>query len=299
MKREYFVARDGKRISLAIWDEVQAPRAIVQILHGMCEHIARYDEFARFLNENGYIVFGDDHRAHGVTDRDSLGKVGDGNLFEDTVADAKELTMWAKEKYQLPLVLFGHSYGSFLAQRYLTYGTSALAGVVLCGSALMDRLLVEASCLLTIGANKPKNRDKEGTFFASLTFDGYDKKIKEGKGGWLNRDKEEVQKYHEDNFCGYVCSKGFYYYFFRGLRAIAKSPHNLLDKNLRMLIISGEKDEVGGCGKLVKKLANRYVKYGLNPKVILYEGARHEVLNELNKREVYDDVLHFLDDSFI
>ena len=295
MKRKMHTIRDGKQLSVVMWDNVSAPIATVQILHGMSEHIERYDDFAKALNKAGYIVIGADHRGHGYTDKDRLGLVEDGNIFEDTVSDAIELTAYAKVKYRLPVIIFGHSYGSFILQRYLSYTSSQIAGAILCGSACMEGAIVNLSCLLTRGKNKPKKRDKEGKLFADMTFGKYDKAYKnEGKNAWLSRDVEQVKKYNEDPLCGFTCSMGFYHYFFRGFKAIQKSPHTKLRKDLPLFIISGSDDKVGGNGKLVIKLCKKYQKLGLNPSIKLYKDARHEILNEINKYEVYEDVINFV-----
>ncbi len=297
MKRKIYKARDGKELSLVFWDKVPAPVAIVQILHGMSEHIERYDDFAKALNKAGFIVFGADHRGHGYTDKDKLGLVEDGNLFEDTVSDAIELTAYAKVKYRLPVIVFGHSYGSFLLQRYLSYTSSQINGAILCGSAAMEGGIVNLSCFLTKGKNKGRRRDKKGKLFAKLTFGKYDKAYKgEGLNAWLSRDKAEVEKYNADPMCGFTCSMGFYHYFFRGLKAISRSPHRKLRKDLPMFIISGSDDKVGGDGKLVLALENRYKKLGLAPSLRLYKDARHEILNEINKHEVYEDVINFVNE---
>ncbi|MBO5223758.1 MAG: alpha/beta hydrolase [Clostridia bacterium] len=286
---------NGKDLSVVYWDNVATPIATVQILHGMSEHIERYDDFAKALNKAGYIVIGADQRAHGYTDKENLGKVGDTNLFEDSVQDAIELTAYAKVKYRLPVIVFGHSYGSFLLQRYLSYTSSQIHGAVLCGSACMEGFIVNLSCLLTNGKNKPKSRDKAGKLFANMTFGSYDKKYKkEGLNAWLSRDYEQVKKYNDDPMCGFTCSMGFYHYFFRGFKAIQKSEHKKLRKDLPLLIISGADDKVGGDGKLVKKLDAKYRKLGLNPTLKLYDGARHELLNEINRHEVYEDVINFV-----
>lgn len=294
MIREEFTAFDGKKIAIAIWDEVENPKAVVQIVHGMAEHIARYDEFARYLNSRGYIVEGDDHRAHGLTDKDALGLAGNGDLFEKTVRDERDLTAMLKARYSLPVILFGHSYGSFLSQRYLSIDPRPLKAAVLCGSAFMTGAPVSFGHAIAKRKVK-KHRDEKGEIFASLTFGGYDKKFGEGAGGWLNRDKAEVDKYNADPLCNFTCSNGFYYWFFRGLKAIKKAKHENLAPDFPLMIISGSDDMVGGRGKLVKKLNKRYQKLGLNPRFKLYEGGRHEIVNELNRAEVYADVADFFD----
>ena len=293
MKIENFTAHDGKNISLKVWDEVSEPRGVVQLIHGMAEHISRYDDFACFLNSHGFIVAGDDHRAHGDTDPDALGLAGEGDLFENTVADEKGITALLKARYDLPLVVLGHSYGSFLTQRYLTLGTDDIAGCILMGSAAMEGLVVNLGRMVASGKMK-KAKDAPGKFFAGQTFVKYDKKLQEGTNAWLCRDKEQVEIFNADPQCGFLCSNGFYYYFFGGMQAIAKDKGEHIRKDLPLLIISGNADGVGGYGKLVKKLYNRYVKFGLHPELQLIEGARHELVNETNKREVYDLVCDFV-----
>ena len=297
MQRKTFAAFDGKQISYAVWDEVQNPKAVVQIVHGMVEHIARYDEFARYLNENGYIAAGDDHRAHGETDRDALGKASEGDLFENTVKDLRQLTDIRKEEYGLPVVVLGHSYGSFLTQRYLTYGADKIAACILSGSALMGRGTARLGRSIAKGKLK-KHKDDDGTVFANMTFKRYDKKFREeGINAWTTRDTEIVGRYNVDPLCSFMCSNGFYYYLFNGLISIADADNENIRKDLPLMLIAGDKDGVGAYGKLVKKLAEKFKNLGLSPVLKLYPDARHEVLNETNRAEVYADVLAFLDSS--
>lgn len=296
MIRDTFTAHDGKQISYAVWDDVVSPKAVVQIVHGMVEHIERYKDFAEYMNLNGFIVAGDDHRAHGLTDKDAFGLAGEGDLFENTVSDLRQLTDILIEKYKLPLIILGHSYGSFLTQRYLTHDTSRIAGCILSGSALMPVFTVRAGRSIAKGKMK-KHKDEQGITFANMTFKKYDKKFRDGGiNAWLTRDTEIVGKYNTDPLCGFICSNGFYYYFFNGLYNTIKSDNANIRKDLKLLIIAGEKDGVGSYGKLVKKLYEKFVRLGLSPEMKLYENARHEILNEINRDEVYEDVLDFVTD---
>lgn len=292
MERIDFAGRDGKSIKLAVWDKVDNPIGVLQLIHGMAEHVARYDEFARFLNARGVIVVGDDHRAHGETDREALGLAGEGDLFEKTVQDELDISEMLRKSYNLPLVVMGHSYGSFLTQRYLTVKADEIAGCVLCGSAFMKGIAVSVGAMLA-NSRARKDKDGRGDLFAGMTFGSYDKKVGEGEGGWLNRDKAEVEKYRADPLCNFTCSNGFYKYFFNGLKTIAKSDLKNIPDTLPMLIVSGSDDYVGGRGKLVKKLGARYRKAGLNPTVKLYPGARHELMVETCRNEFFTDVADF------
>jgi len=289
MTRESLKSFDEKIISLAVWDDVKNPKGIVQIAHGMAEHIGRYDEFATNLNKNGFIVIGDDHRAHGLTDKDGLGKAY-GDLFEDTVKDMLFITDYAKQKYNLPLVLFGHSYGSFLSQRYISLRNNA-DGVVLCGSALMKGAAVNLGYFVANGKVKKGKKDDGAKFLAKVTFESYGKKF-DGGNSWLSTDSNEVKKYDEDGLCGFLCSYGFYQSFFKGLKTINKgSP---LSKNINMYIIAGEHDPVGGFGKSVKKLYNKYKKINEKTTLKLYQNMRHEILNDDSRVQVTGDVIGFL-----
>ena len=293
MRREILTVKDGKAINLAVWDGVERPRGVVQISHGMAEHIARYDDFARYLNGRGYIVAGDDHRAHGLTDAGALGQRGASeNLFEATAADLREITRYLK-RYALPVVLFGHSYGSFLTQRYLTTDTSEICAAVLCGSALQRGAALNFGHALAKKKNRRK-ADKPAKLIAHLTFEAYDKKFEDGINGWLSRNSTAVGKYNTDPLCNFVCSYGFYYDFFAGLKRLNCLPVTL-DKTKPVMIVSGSDDMVGGRGKSVKRLRDKFKNLGYDVTFRLYTGARHEILNETNRAEVYDDLAAFFD----
>ena len=293
MKYEKFTARDGKEINLAVWEEVAEPKGLVQIIHGMCEHVARYDEFAEYLNSKGYLVDGDDHRGHGLTDKDNLGIALDGDLFKDTLRDELDLTDYLINKYSLPVYVFGHSYGSFITQNYLMCSSDKIAGAILCGSALMSKPI--ASFGYRVARKKcKKQKNNEGTFFADVTFNSYDKKLKEGKNAWLSYNKQNVEAFNNDELCGFTCSYGFYRDFFKGLVGIAKGKWEISNKNLPILIIAGADDPVGGSGKLVKKLYKRYKKNGNKATLMLVSNGRHEILNEYNKAETFAFIHNFI-----
>ena len=157
-------------INLAVWDEVEGPvKGVVQILHGMVEHIGRYDEFGRFLNKNGYVALGDDHRGHGVTAQGRLGVVPEGDCFNDTVEDEILIGKYARETYDAPLLVFGHSYGSFLTQRYIQK-SSEISAAVLCGSACMDIPDVKAGLAVANMQAKIFGKDKEANLIRNMSF---------------------------------------------------------------------------------------------------------------------------------
>lgn len=299
--KEILNGRDGYKFSVSFWIPEGSPRGIVQILHGMVEYIDRYDEFASFLATNGFVVAGDDHRGHGLTaGEENLGKVPEGHTYFDTIDDAFVLTEYLKDKFpELPIFLFGHSYGSFLAQGYIEKHSKDIKGCVLCGSAKMDTPDVKMGKAVANLQFKLYGKDKPANLIRKLSFGGYDKPFKKEKraNAWLNRDVDACEKYNNDKFCNYTMSIGFYKYFFDGLSKIyEKERLESISKDLPVFIISGDNDPVGNMGKLVRELYDMYV--GLNMKNIdikLYNKSRHEILNELNKEEVYQDVLDWIE----
>ncbi len=292
---------DDYRVVMSIWEPDCAPKGIVQIFHGMVEHIDRYEDFAKYLNSKGYIVAGDDHRGHGRTAGvDYLGKVPFGHTYFDTIDDEKVITSYLKERYgDLPLFVFAHSYGSFLGQGYIQQNSHNIDGCILSGSGNMSGIEPKIGRLVANIQHKLYGKDKTAEFIKNMTFGAYEKPFKKEKrqNAWLNRDAGECEKYNSDKYCNYTMSLGFYKNFFDGLCRIYK-PERLagIDKRLPIFIISGDKDPVGKMGKSVSKLYDMYNQLGIEDvKIKLYENARHEIVNEINKDEVYADVLEWLD----
>ncbi len=303
MKTEKFKSFDGTVLQCYLWDDVRAPKGVVQIAHGMAEHARRYDDFANFLNKNGYIVFADDHRAHGMTSTKQSAKgvkgFHKGDIYGDTVKDEIAITAYLKEKYQLPVIYLGHSYGSMIGQRYLQEDTLH-TGVILCGSAMMKGMLLNTGCAVANMQYGILGGEKTAKSLDKMTFGAYNNPFKKEKidFAWLSRDKEQVKKYILDEQCGYVMSIAFFKFFLNGLKK-AYNSENLakIDKSKPIAIFSGDQDPVGGKGKLVKKLYEQYKELGVTDLSIkLYEGGRHEILNETNNAEVYADFLKRIDE---
>lgn len=300
MKTEKFKSFDGTVLQCYLWDDVKNIKGVVQISHGMAEHARRYDNFAQFLNKNGYIVFADDHRAHGMTStkQSKKGILGyhKGDIYFDTVQDEVTITKYLKDKYQRPVVYLGHSYGSMVGQRYLQEDQER-AGALLSGSACMKGGLLNVGASLSKIMYKLKGGESVGTLMDKMSFGSYNKPFKKEKEkggfGWLSRDTEQVKKYLFDEQCGYVMSNAFYKFFLNGLKESYKEENlKKIDLDKPIAIFSGSMDPVGGQGKLVTKLYEQYKNLGVkNVTIKLYEDARHEILNEINNQEVYADFL--------
>lgn len=301
MKYLKFTSFDGTVLQCYLWDAVKKPLGVVQISHGMAEHARRYDDFAKYLNGKGYIVFADDHRAHGHSEKKESVGYHDGDIFSDTVTDEVKITEYLKSTYSLPVVYLGHSYGSFIGQGYLERENSA-AAVLLSGTADMDGAQVKMGKTLANLQFKTVGGRKTGYLINKLSFGAYDKPFKKEnyKFAWLTRDKDIARKYYEDELCGYPMSIAFSKYMFEGLLSLY-TAENLakIDKSKRVAIFGGEKDPVGGKNSsLAKKLAKRYQDLGLtNVTIKTYPDARHEILNELNRAEVYADMLAVIDEA--
>lgn len=302
---QFFTAKDGFKFSVSFWIPDCSPKGVFQILHGMVEYIDRYDEFASFLCERGFVVAGDDHRGHGLTAGvENLGKVPKGHAFFDTIDDAIMLTDYLKKEYpDVPIILFGHSYGSFLAQGYIQKNSQNIDGCILCGSAKMSTPDVKLGKAISDMQSKIHGDHKPANFIRKMSFGGYDMPFKSEnrKNAWLNRDVEACELYNNDKYCNYTMSIGFYKSFFDGLTKLyIQSNLDKINKDLPILIISGDNDPVGKNGKLVHNLYDMYVENDIkNVKIKLYEKARHEILNELNKAEVYDDILKWMDEEIL
>lgn len=292
----YIKSFDNEEIYFYEWDEVKNPIGVVQIFHGMSEHAKRYEPLARFLNEQGFIVCADDHRAHGKTAREveNVGKYDKGNLFEDTLQDEIFISKMMVQKYHLPLYIFSHSYGSFLCQAYIER-CDYYKKAILCGSALMKgRFNVKLGLMVAKMTAKFKGPNAPAKFITKVNFDGYNKKFK--GGSWLNTIQEEVTKYKSDPFCSQTFSAKFYIDFFSSFKkTYSKEAVSAIDKSKPLYIIAGEQDAVSNMSKLAIKLYNFYKKLGVQDvKLTIYEGARHEIHNDKCRDKVYQDILQFL-----
>lgn len=296
MNLSRFSSHDGKEVQLYVWDNVKKPKAVVKIAHGMAEHSARYADFAEFLNSRGYIVVMNDHRGHGLTAaKDSLG-YEQGDMWTNNVKDQLAILDYCRDKWGLPLFMMGHSYGSFVTQAVIEEHPD-VNGFVLCGSNFMKGASFSLCRLIAKGMCKHKGGRHPAELIVKLSFKMYEKKFP-GENAWLNRDEAEVKKYNDDPMNGFTCSANFYRSFMNGIRNLYKNEfYSQIDKDKPLLIIAGGDDPVGNYGKGVKKLDKFYrSKVGATDVTLhLYDGARHEILNEQCKDQVYADVAEWLD----
>lgn len=297
----YNLSQDGNIKGYKWFCEGCQPKGAFLISHGMAEHIERYDDFARELAEHNYIVYGHNQRGHKDTILSSqdYGYMGEGDNFEIMVTDLSEICDIIKkeENPNLPIILFGHSMGSFVSQRFAQLYGNKINGLIITGSSQNPNFLLSVGLLIANLTCKFKGRRYRSNLLNDLSFKSFNKVFKPNRTefDWLNRDEKEVDKYVADPYCGGIFTAAYFKGFFKGLKDI-NANFELVRKDLPLLILSGSNDPVGGCSKGVTKLYNTYVKKQMNDLTFkLYDQARHEILLELCKEEVKQDIFNWLE----
>ena len=280
-----------------IWTPDEPPKAIIQIVHGMAEHIDRYSRPAKALNEAGFLVCGRNHRGHGPEAK-LPGYFADEQGWDAILNDAREVSLDVKKQYPgVPFFLLGHSMGSFLAREYaLRYGKE-LDGLILSGTGFYPKALCASGRMLA----KLAPKKKPAQFVNGIAFAGNNKPFAPGSTGfeWLSRDEKEVDKYAADPLCGFCFTGGAFADFFGGLLALTdESRLSAMPKDLPVYFMSGDHDPVGQMGAGVRQVAEQFKKAGMKDITVkLYPDARHELFNELNREEVTADLVHWLEEK--
>ena len=279
---------------------INKPIANVVILTGMEEHSIRYDNFANFLNENGYNVYCVDHYGQG----ENANEPGDLGVwpisgFSKTVKNTDELVEKLRVSV-LPTYLFGHSMGSFIIQDYIQRYTEHVNKVILCGTNGPNKVMISIGYFLSRLLVNKKNRKEPSKFLRNLMLGPYTAAIKnhKTKTDWLSVNEDNVRRYNEDPKCGflYESKKSFYREFLKGLNRLHKTKFmRKIRQDMSILLIAGAEDPVGNKSKGPLKLAKLYKRLGIKDvQTIIYPNMRHEILNETDNERVYADILAFL-----
>ena len=299
-----FTGSDGITLYAYAFLPSAPPRAILQISHGMGDHAARYAHFASYLNQAGIAVFANDHRGHGVTAQHGgqAGYIANQDGWELLVKDMHALTHAATERLPgLPVYLLGHSMGSLLARSYVQRYGQLLAGLILSGTALSSSPLVTAAKMLSRLESLRCGPTKPSQFLHNFTFNPFIRSVSNRRTDydWLTRDQEIVDKYIADPYCGGVFTARFYCDLAYGLADIgSKESISRIPKDLPIFVFSGTHDPVSHMGRDTVRLAQMLTAAGIkNVTSHLYEGSRHEPLNEINKEEVYSDILKWIEQN--
>ncbi|MBI0580255.1 lysophospholipase [Neobacillus cucumis] len=298
-----FETNDGARIHVNKWMGEVKPRAIVQIAHGMAEHIERYQSFAEELVSQNIVVYGNDHRGHGKTAslNNCSGYFADEQGFEKVVEDLFTLTTIIEKDYpDVPIFLFGHSMGSFLSRRYIQLHGDRIVGVILSGTGGDPGIMGKIGRMIASRQMRKIGKRTPSSLLNNLTFGNYNKSFQPNRTefDWLSRDEREVDLYIEDPNCGGIFSSGFFYDLLGGLETINKIANiELIPKKLPIYLVSGSMDPVGGNTKGVLKTYQAFKNAGIiDVTYKFYEDARHEILNEINKDEVVADIIGWINE---
>lgn len=280
------------------------PRAVVQIAHGIAEHIDRYRPFMEFLADNGFVAAGNDHLGHGKSIRvpAEQGFFAEKDGWWRVVDDMDKLhDIMSKEYPELPYVLFGHSMGSFLTRTYLIKHPDRYDAVILSGTGHQSPALVLGGNAAASVMAKLNGAMGDGAKLDSLAFGTYLSKIENPrtKFDWLSRDAEQVDKYIADPLCGFVGKIGLYRDMMQGIKFITNEKNLAqMNKEKPVYFMSGDGDPVGDYGKGVERAYKAFCNAGLHDVFMrLYPGGRHEMLNETNKEQVYQDILNWLNEK--
>ena len=301
MERFCVGSSDG-RTALAAYRLVpNAPKAMVQISHGMCEYFLRYKEFAAYLAERGFLVFGHDHIGHGHTAEhaDALGFTVSGGGADCLVEDVHRVSEAMRAEYpDLPLILFGHSMGSFIARCVLQkYGNEYTAAII-CGTGGPETPAGAGKMLASLMMLFCGERYRS-SLLKSIAFAGYNKKYEKGcdRNAWLTRDRSVVERYNADPLCAYTFTLRAYHDLFELVSRVSRKEWaGTLPKELPVLVVSGEEDPVGAWGKGVRTVAARMQEAGMKDVTLcLYPHMRHEILNELEKERVWQEIFQWIE----
>ncbi len=294
MKTDIYYPSSGKgTIHGCRWEPEGEPVAVVQIVHGIVEHVGRYEEFAQYLNTQGILVVAEDHMGHGG----SIGKDGVPGYFSGSwfkaVQDTYRLLRNTRMEFpDIPYVLLGHSMGSFMVRTLIAkYPNCGISGAIISGTGWIHRGLVNTASAACTVVGKRNGFDKPDKLISAMVFGGYNSRIENSRTpyDWLSRDPGKVDEYNADPLCGFPATVGLIRDMMTGIRYIQESAHiQRMRKNLPVLFLSGSHDPVGGYGKGVRQTVQAFLEAGMeHVSLKLYPQGRHEMLNEINREEVY------------
>jgi alpha-beta hydrolase superfamily lysophospholipase len=302
LSTDTYKTRDKETIFYYKWtSDVQPLKGVVQIAHGVAEHAFRYESIAEILQNEGYSVYANDHRVHGksVEKKEDLGFYNGDDYFSDAVSDMRQLTeIIQKENPNEKIILFGHSMGSLLSREYVTKYGDDIDALILSGTASFMKGLGTIGLFSAKVISKIKGKHRSNEMLKNLFFSQFNKKFKPNrtKVDWISSDENQVDLFNADPLRIEDFSLSVFLDILKGSKKInQQDTFNTTPKKLPIYIFSGDKDPVGEMGKGVKKVIKKYKKAGITDLTCkLYKNGRHEMLNEVNKKEVEQDLINWL-----
>lgn len=304
MKKEFtYPSRDGVTLIHGImWMPEGEVKAVLQICHGMVEYIDRYDEFARFLAEQGYCVVGHDHLGHGksIQGEEYYGYFHEKKGNQYVIGDIHRLRQMAMKKYpEVPYFMLGHSMGSYLLRQYLTMYGKGLSGAIIMGTGYMGPVILGAGKCLCRGIAAVRGWKYHSSLINNIGFGGFNRKFEpcDSPNTWVTSDEDMRSKYENDPLCSFTFTVNGYYQMFTGMQVLTKRKNmEKVPKDLPVFFVAGEDDPVGNFGKSVRKICRKYIDSGMKDVSIkLYPGDRHEILNETDRQQVYEDLYRWME----
>ena len=282
------------------WTPNGEVKAVLQIVHGIAEYVERYDGFAEYLNRQGILVVAEDHMGHGQSiNGEGIQGYFHGGWFT-AVADTYRLLQDTRREFpEVPYILFGHSMGSFMARTILCrYPGSGISAAVICGTGWQPTLALPALIKAIDAICKKNGETQPNQTLDKLVFGGYNKKVEHPRTpfDWLTRDGKIVDAYIAHPLCGFTASAGLMRELMKGISYI-QQPENLgnMRKDLPVFFIAGGDDPVGSYGKGVERCAKAFREAGMQDiSLRIYPLCRHEILNEINREEIYEDVVQWI-----
>ncbi|WP_428551538.1 alpha/beta hydrolase [Pseudomonas edaphica] len=298
----WLTANDRSRLYVNQWLPDGPAKAMIMLSHGMAEHSGRYARLAEALCAAGYGLYAPDQRGHGRTaDEGTLGLYAEKDGWNKVVGDLASLNQHiGQQQPGLPIILLGHSMGSYIAQAYLLHHSASLNGAILSGSNYQPVALYRAAGVIARLERARQGLRGRSALIDFLSFGSFNKAFKPNRTAfdWLSRDPQEVDKYINDPLCGFRCTNQLWIDLLGGLQQISKASNLAqIDPGLPIMIMGGECDPVSE-GKRLKSLAHALREAGCqNLQLNIYPQARHEVFNETNRDDVTADVLKWLDQA--
>ena len=297
----WFDSCGAGKIHCCKWTPEGEPKAVLQIVHGIAEFIERYDTFAQFLNSQGFVVVAEDHMGHGRSiSKDTTQGYFAGGWFAAVDDSHKLMELIKVELPDIPYIIFGHSMGSFMARTILCrYPDSGIAAAVICGSGWQPTAAMPAIIKLMETVCKKVGETNPSGKLQKLIFGGYNNRVEHQRTAfdWLSRDNKTVDDYIAHPLCGFTASCGLLRDMMKGIYYI-QQKQNLqnMRKDLPVFFIAGGEDPVGSYGKGIHSCVEAFRKAGMTDvDVRIYPLCRHEILNEINKEEIFEDVARWIE----